>query len=88
AYVYDPDGHLNRFLNAETLVTTPVTVDHWEAQLKRLIADHVTETRSSRATEIMRRWDEELANFVQVCPKEMLERLPAPLTRDTPAQSA
>ncbi|MCP5075952.1 MAG: glutamate synthase large subunit [Rhodobacteraceae bacterium] len=88
AYVYDPDGHLNRFLNAETLVTTPVTVDHWEAQLKKLIEDHVTETRSSRATEIMRRWDEELANFVQVCPKEMLERLPAPLTRDTPAQTA
>ncbi len=88
AYVYDPDRQLDRFLNAETLVTAPVAVDHWVAELKALIEDHVEETRSIKGAEILRRWDEELSNFVQVCPKEMLGQLPAPLTLDASAQTA
>ena len=85
AYLYDPDGLTAPLMNMETLVTCPVTVDHWEAQLKGLIAQHVAETGSRRATEILERWDVERRHFVQVCPKEMLVHLPHPLSVDKTA---
>ena len=34
AYLYDPEGLADKLINMETLVTCPVTVDHWEQQLK------------------------------------------------------
>ncbi|MEJ6396439.1 glutamate synthase large subunit [Yoonia sp. 208BN28-4] len=80
AYVYDPDGAAADLINMETLVTCPVTVDHWEMQLKGLIQQHLDETDSRKAADILQHWDIELSHFVQVCPKEMLVHLPAPLT--------
>ena len=79
AYLYDPDGQAHAYMNMETLVTCPVTVDHWEAELKALIERHLAETGSERAAQILRYWKAERQNFVQVCPKEMLAHLPAPL---------
>ncbi len=82
AYLYDPDGAAQRLMNMETLVTCPVTVDHWKAYLKRLVERHHAETGSVRAQTILQNWDAEQANFLQVCPKEMLSRLPVPLHRE------
>jgi glutamate synthase (NADPH/NADH) large chain len=79
AYLYDPEGAAPALMNMETLVTCPVTVDHWESQLRLLVERHAAETRSRKALAILDRWDEEQANFLQVCPKEMLVHLPAPL---------
>ena len=79
AYLYDPDGKAEMLMNLETLVTCPVTVDHWENQLKGLIERHAAETLSRKAADILQHWDLEKANFLQVCPKEMLVHLPAPL---------
>ena len=80
AYLYDPDGEAEKLINPETLVTCPVTVDHWEAELKGLIARHAAETNSIKADDILSHWDEQKGNFLQVCPKEMLVHLPVPLT--------
>jgi len=82
AYLYDPDAQAYDYLNTETLVTCPVTVDHWEAELKTLIERHVAETGSAKAAQILRYWATERQNFIQICPKEMLDHLPAPLTLD------
>ena len=79
AYLYDPEGNVTRMMNMETLVTCPVTVDHWEAELRGLIEMHAEETGSVKAREILQHWDSELSKFVQVCPKEMLVHLAAPL---------
>ena len=79
AYLYDPDGAAETMMNMETLVTCPVTVAHWEGQLKSLIETHVAETGSPKAAEILQHWDSEKAKFLQVCPKEMLVHLPYPL---------
>ncbi|GAB5447153.1 glutamate synthase large subunit [Gymnodinialimonas sp.] len=79
AYLYDPEGMAQAQMNMETLVTCPVTVDHWEAQLRGLIERHGEETGSMRARDILQHWDVEKAHFVQVCPKEMLDKIPAPL---------
>jgi len=80
AYIYDPDGTSDALINTETLVTCPVTVPHWVGQLEELIERHLEETGSVKAAEILREWDTERANFVQVCPKEMLVHLAHPLT--------
>ncbi|SLN63833.1 Glutamate synthase [NADPH] large chain precursor [Falsiruegeria litorea R37] len=88
AYLYDPEGKAETVMNMETLVTCPVTVDHWEAQLKGLVERHLNETGSRKAADILQHWDVEKANFLQVCPKEMLVHLPAPLSTEEQAVPA
>jgi glutamate synthase domain-containing protein 3 len=53
-----------------------------------LIEDHLFETGSVKAADILRFWDEEKANFVQVCPKEMLAHLIEPLSEKVSAKMA
>ncbi|MDU8910150.1 glutamate synthase large subunit [Aestuariicoccus sp. MJ-SS9] len=79
AYLYDPDGLAQKLMNLESLVTCPVTVDHWEDQLKDLIERHVAETASRKASDILQHWETEKPHFIQVCPKEMLDKLPHPI---------
>ena len=85
AYIHDPDGQAAELINMETLVTCPVTVDHWDHQLKALIERHAAETGSRKATDILQNWERERGNFLQVCPKEMLKHLKAPLSHEEQA---
>jgi glutamate synthase (NADPH/NADH) large chain len=79
AYLYDPEGRAPTLVNGETLVSCAVTEPHWEAELKGLIERHVAETGSRRGQEILQYWDRERAHFIQLCPKEMLNKLSHPL---------
>ncbi|MFQ6752965.1 glutamate synthase large subunit [Cereibacter sphaeroides] len=88
AYLYDPSGVAEDFMNLETLVTCAVGHPHWEAQLKGLIERHVRETGSRHAARILNDWETERANFLQVCPKEMLVHLPFPLSDEPQAVPA
>ena len=88
AYLYDPEGQVDDMFNMESLVTGAVAVQHWEDQLLGLIQRHVEETNSAKGVEILRNWDLEKANFVQVCPKEMLDKIPHPLTLEQGAVPA
>ena len=85
AYLYDPDGSARPLINMETLVTCPVTVAEWEDQLKSLIERHHAETGSRKAERILQDWEEEKANFLQICPKEMLVHIPHPLSYEETA---
>ena len=80
AYLYDPEGQAAALMNMETLVTCPVTVEHWHDQLLGLLQMHLDETGSRRVADILQHWDIEQQNFLQVSPKEMLVHLPAPLS--------
>ncbi|AHD11389.1 glutamate synthase large subunit [Phaeobacter gallaeciensis] len=88
AYIYDPDGKAETMMNMESLVTCAVTVAHWEDQLRGLIERHLEETGSRKAAEILQHWDNEKGNFLQICPKEMLNKLPQPLTLEATAVPA
>ncbi|AUQ76264.1 glutamate synthase large subunit [Phaeobacter piscinae] len=88
AYIYDPEGKSETLMNMESLVTCPVTVAHWENQLKGLVERHLEETGSRKAAEILQHWDNEKGNFLQICPKEMLNKLPQPLTLEATAVPA
>ncbi len=88
AYLHDPEGKAQLLMNMETLVTCPVEVTHWEDQLKCLIERHALETGSRKAADILQHWDVEKRNFLQVCPKEMLNKLSHPLRLQTAAVPA
>jgi glutamate synthase (NADPH/NADH) large chain len=47
-----------------------------------LIEKHAVETESRRALELLRNWDIEVNNFIQVCPKEMLNKILHPIFLD------
>jgi len=80
AYIYDPEGLGETLMNPETVVTCKVSGDHWLGELKGLIERHASETASRKAAGILQHWDSEKRHFLQVCPKEMLAHLPAPLS--------
>ena len=82
AYIYDPNGTALELLNVESLVTGKVEVSFWEQQLFSLIKMHHEETSSQKAGEILQHWDTEKYNFLQICPKEMLDKLPHPLSSE------
>lgn len=88
AYLYDPEGKAETMMNMEGLVTCPVTVNHWEAELKGLVERHLEETGSRKAAEILQNWDLEQGNFLQVCPTEMLDKLPHPISLEQAAVPA
>ena len=45
-----------------------------------LVDEHVGETKSPLGARLLNDWDRSLERFWQVIPKEMLARLPMPLT--------
>ena len=48
--------------------------------LKDLIEEHFKETNSNLSKKIFENFDKEIMNFVQVCPKEMIDKLESPIT--------
>ncbi|MDO6738860.1 glutamate synthase large subunit [Wenyingzhuangia sp. 2_MG-2023] len=78
AYIYDLKGKfVNGLCNEETVDFDPITAED-AAELKGLIERHVTYTDSNRGKEILADWENTLAKFVKVMPKEYkvaLERI-------------
>ena len=54
--------------------------DYWKSYLINLIQDHFKETESKIAKKILDNFDEEIKKFVQVCPKEMVNKVSNPLS--------
>ncbi len=79
AYLYDPGGVTGALINAETVVTCPVAEPHWRDELLALVERHLAETGSRKAAALLQHWEAEIAQFVQVCPQEMLGKLDHPL---------
>ncbi len=80
AFVYDVDGSFERNVNPETVVWQRIDHPHWESMLKTLIEEHVRETRSPLGARLLNDWNREVERIWQVIPKEMLSRLPQPLS--------
>ena len=72
-------GQIVSIEEQETLVVVPVSVGHYMDQLERLLERHLEETGSQHTAALLQHWSEERGNFIQVCPKEMLNKLEVPL---------
>jgi len=80
AFVYDPNDAFRLKVNPETVVWQRLDHPHWDQVLKAMLAEHVAETRSPLGARLLNDWVREVEKFWQVVPKEMLQRLPQPLS--------
>ena len=87
AFVYDVDGTFAHQVNPDSLIYQRIQTDHWEGLLKGMVMEHVRQTQSPFAQGLLDAWDQVKGHFWQIVPKEMLDKLDQPLTRDgsTPA---
>jgi glutamate synthase (NADPH/NADH) large chain len=87
AFIYDPAGEFPSRVNPDTVIWQRVATPHWAGVLKGLVEEHVRETQSRFAEQLLVDWDRASKHFWQVVPKEMLERLAQPLSTE-PKQAA
>jgi glutamate synthase (NADPH/NADH) large chain len=85
AFVYDAADAFPRHVNPDSVVWQRLDSNHWENHLKALVAEHVRETQSRFAQQLLNDWAVESGRFWQVVPKEMLARLAEPLS-DRPVE--
>ena len=78
--IYDPDKKFENFVNPQSVVWQKVETNFWKDYLKDLIEEFDKETNSIISRKILLNFEEDLKNFVQVCPKEMLDKLVNPIT--------
>jgi len=88
AFVYDRTGSFARKVNPESVVWQRLASAHWEGVLKALVERHHAETSSRWAEHILRDWERVRGDFWQVCPKEMVSRIPHPLCDEGAALAA
>jgi glutamate synthase (NADPH/NADH) large chain len=80
AFVYDEAGQFPSYVNPDQVIWQRIDSNFWEAHLRALIGEHVTETQSRFARRLINDWALERDRFWQVVPKEMLGRLAQPLS--------
>jgi glutamate synthase (NADPH/NADH) large chain len=80
AFVYDEAGDFPMYVNPDSIVWQRLASAHWEGVLKDLIVEHAKETQSKFAARLLNDWALERDKFWQIVPKEMLTRLPQPLS--------
>ena len=64
----------------------PVRREIAHLALKKLVLEHSEETGSNLSKQIADNFENELKNFVQVCPKEMVDKLNHPISTKTKIQ--
>ena len=75
AFIYDKSHQFTKKVNPESVVWQTVETDYWKEILKNLISEHSKETGSEFSRNLIKNYNDELINFIQVCPKEMLDKL-------------
>jgi len=80
AFIYDFNREFENYVNPGSVVWQIPETDYWKKKLKNLISEHLKETDSKIASKVLQNYNEEIKNFYQVCPKEMLNKLIEPLT--------
>ena len=88
AFIYDPDQEFENYVNPSSVIWQIPETDYWKNYLKRLINEHYKETQSKIASQILENYNDEVENFKQVCPKEMLDKLLNPLLLKTKVSKA
>ena len=80
AFVHDSDGSFERRVNPETVIWQRLESPYWTDVLKALIRRHAEATHSAFAERLLIDWQLEAGSFWQIVPKEMLNKLPQPLS--------
>ena len=82
AFIYDLNNQFEKRVNPETVIWQRLETSYWKNFLKTMIKEHFNETGSKTSQKILDTFDESLKNFYQVCPREMLDKLEYPISKD------
>ena len=80
AFVYDVNKQFHKKANPETVIWQNLETEYWINYLKNLVKEHFEQTNSKISKNIIENFKHEVFNFLQVCPKEMLDKLNSPIT--------
>ena len=80
AFIYDPENQFDKKVNPESVVWQTPETKFWIEHLRKLTQEHAIETNSTISKKIVENFENEINNFVQVCPKEMLDKLENPIS--------
>ena len=80
AFIYDKSKEFEKKVNPESVVWQSVETKYWIHFLRELILEHSNETGSQLSKNIINNFEEEIKYFIQVCPKEMIDKLENPIT--------
>ncbi len=80
AFVYDPEGDLERRLNPEAVQLYRLETEHYAEECRQMIQDHVERTYSKWAEGLLAEWDRVRKQFWHVVPHEIVPKLEHPLT--------
>ena len=75
AFIYDKSEQFEKKVNQESVIWQNIETDYWKKILKDLIKEHFNETGSNLSKKLIENYDMEIKNFIQVCPKEMINKL-------------
>ena len=82
SFVYDKYNQLDKKINPENVIWQKLETDYWKNYLKNLIEKHSIETNSIVSKNILNDFKNHLPYFYQVCPKEMLDKLENPISKE------
>ena len=80
AFIYDENNEFEKKVNSDSVIWQTPETKYWINNLKNLVNEHFEETNSSLSKKIIENFPNEIHNFIQVCPKEMLYKLEYPIT--------
>jgi len=80
AFIYDKSKEFQKKVNPDSVVWQNVETEYWRNFLKQLVLEHSRETNSLISKKIIGNFEKEIENFIQVCPKEMINKLENPIT--------
>ena len=78
--IHDPENIFQNKANPDSILWQKPETNYWINELKKLLKKHYEETNSLVSKKIIENFDDEIINFYQVCPKEMLDKLENPIT--------
>ena len=80
AFIYNPNNEFEKRANPESIIWQSLETEYWINFLKNLVKEHFKETNSNQSKKIIENFDKEILSFIQVCPKEMIDKLENPLS--------
>ena len=79
AFVYDKEGTLPLRINLEDIFYQQQMTNYWEKVLYLKIEEHIKETNSLYAKNLLENWENEKLLFWQIVPKEMINKFDKPV---------
>ena len=80
AFIYDPKHIFENYVNPQSVIWLKPETKYWREYLKNLLKEFYKDTESKIAKKILSDFESEISNFIQVCPKEMLDKLDNPIS--------